>query len=108
MSIYRTAATVSQDGLLELFALPFQPGELVEVTVRPLPIKKYPMQSASGVKPQTTVRTRAIATIQSGKYMKALNAGERLASDEFAMQKQAEQAQEERHYIQYTNPQVIS
>jgi hypothetical protein len=90
MSIYRTTATVSADGLIELFALPFQPGELVEVTVRPLPIKKGQIQNPSDVKPQSSIRTRAITTIQSGKYVKALNAGERLASDEFAMQKQAE------------------
>jgi len=98
MSIYRTAATVSQDGLLELFALPFQAGEVVEVTVRPLPVKNGQSQSSSGEKQWTAIRTSAIAAIQSGKYVNALNAGERLASDEFAMQKQMEQTQEERHW----------
>lgn len=98
MPIYRIAATVSQQGLLELSALPFQPGELVEVIVRPLSVKNGQPQNSTSVKQRATIRTSAIATIQSGKYAKALNTGGRLASDEFAIQKQAEQTQEERRW----------
>ena len=98
MATYRIAAIVPQSGFLELSALPFQPGEVVEVIVRPLPVKNGQTQSATRVKQGAATRASAIATIQSGKYVKVLNTGDRLAGDEFAMQKQAEQALEERRY----------
>lgn len=95
MSTYRIAATVLPNGLLELPDLPFQAGELVEVTVRPLPIKKDRSRRFSG---SQQAEKSAISAIQGGKYAKVLPQGEPLASEEFAIQKQAEQANEERNW----------
>ena len=98
MSTYRIAATVPPNGLLELSALPFQPGELVEVTVQSLPLKNGQAQLSSGPKQRSAKRKSALSTIQGGKYAKVLNTDEHLASEEFAKQKQAEQANEERRW----------
>jgi hypothetical protein len=47
-------------------------------------------------KESVNMHVTAIAAIQSGKYVMVLSSGAPFASDEFAMQKQAEQVQEER------------
>ncbi|MBI5217255.1 MAG: hypothetical protein HY960_15995 [Ignavibacteriae bacterium] len=49
MNAYHTTAAISQDGTLELKALPFPKGEVVEVIVLPKQItaeskSKYPLQ----------------------------------------------------------------
>lgn len=95
MSTYRIAATVLPNGLLELPDLPFQAGELVEVTVRSLPTKNDRARRLSG---PLQAEKSAISTIQGGKYANALQQGEHLASEEFAIQKQAERTNEERRW----------
>lgn len=93
MFIHHIAVSIPPNGLLELSALPFQPGELVEVTVQSLPLKNGQAQLSSGPKQRSAKRKSALSTIQGGKYAKVLNTDEDLASDEFAVQKQAERVQ---------------
>ena len=56
MFIPHITVSIPPNGLLELSALPFQPGELVEVTIQSIPLKNGQAQLSVGPKQRSAKR----------------------------------------------------